>query len=395
MPKLHDDARHVVPAKAVCLPWVGCDAVIQKSLDDLWYLLALLQPRADEVADLLVGLDVPDAITSEHNEFVVLRQRHVDNVRRGADHLLLVSELRLLLVLHVSDRPRQVQVPIDAVVDPRAHRDLLDLASGLLYAAALCAVVGFVVVGELDRLSFTAKHGARVACVGTYNLSLRQQDADSGAPDIVCSASVGVVDRSLVLQAPQQRHLHHDLSSLLPAEGALSLACAKSDWIELCRTESTLGFGVSAAGSSSPVSPSAEEGPEPVDEPFPGPCFSDKISRSCSGERNMSSMVWKPCVKASPKALLGGAPPSASRIRRSCLRTSSGRCARTNWATSPPPWPSKTPKIEMPSCSSPRSEIVMWASSMFERQPCIALQPHECVEHAPEADSFSVFGCDK
>mmetsp|Transcript_24946 Transcript_24946/g.74395 ORF Transcript_24946/g.74395 Transcript_24946/m.74395 type:complete len:284 (+) Transcript_24946:134-985(+) len=221
MPKLHDDARHVVPAKAVCLPWVGCDAVIQKSLDDLWYLLALLQPRADEVADLLVGLDVPDAITSEHNEFVVLRQRHVDNVRRGADHLLLVSELRLLLVLHVSDRPRQVQVPIDAVVDPRAHRDLLDLASGLLYAAALCAVVGFVVVGELDRLSFTAKHGARVACVGTYNLSLRQQDADSGAPDIVCSASVGVVDRSLVLQAPQQRHLHHDLSSLLPAEGAL------------------------------------------------------------------------------------------------------------------------------------------------------------------------------
>mmetsp|Transcript_105552 Transcript_105552/g.340403 ORF Transcript_105552/g.340403 Transcript_105552/m.340403 type:complete len:201 (+) Transcript_105552:546-1148(+) len=109
----------------------------------------------------------------------------------------------------------------------------------------------------------------------------------------------------------------------------LSRACARSDWMELCRMDTTRGFGVSPSSSPEPPSLSAEE-PEPplaggCEEPGPGACFSARSSRSCSGERSMSSIPWKPCFRASPHVLLL-LPPSLC----SCLRTSSGRCVLQN-----------------------------------------------------------------
>mmetsp|Transcript_58915 Transcript_58915/g.184914 ORF Transcript_58915/g.184914 Transcript_58915/m.184914 type:complete len:281 (-) Transcript_58915:233-1075(-) len=182
MPKLHDDARHVVPAKAVCLPWVGCDAVIQKSLDDLWYLLALLQPRADEVADLLVGLDVPDAVAADHEELVLLASLGELDVWRRADDLLLGPSSGVLLVLEIPKRPRKVQVSVHTVL---ARPGVLDVAAGRLYPALLPRVVGLVVLAQGDGAAPAAEDRPAVARVRNDELVLRDAADAGGAADEV------------------------------------------------------------------------------------------------------------------------------------------------------------------------------------------------------------------
>lgn len=86
-------------------------------------------------------------------------------------------------------------------------------------------------------------------------------------------------------------------------------------------------------------------------------------SSATPGLNFISSSTWiNDSVRASPIF------PSASVLR---FASTSMKCLATNLETSPPPWPSKTPKIAM--CSWPGTyNSAMKASSMLLRHPCIS-----------------------
>mmetsp|Transcript_86550 Transcript_86550/g.269379 ORF Transcript_86550/g.269379 Transcript_86550/m.269379 type:complete len:288 (+) Transcript_86550:1234-2097(+) len=100
------------------------------------------------------------------------------DVRGGADDLLLRLPGRVLLVLQVAYRPREVEVAVDAVL-PGSR--VLHVAAGRLNPLQLRGAVGLVVLAQSHRAACAAQDGAAVARVRHYELGVRDAAEAGGA----------------------------------------------------------------------------------------------------------------------------------------------------------------------------------------------------------------------
>jgi hypothetical protein len=124
--------------------------LVQELVQDASELpLLVADSLLDPLDHILVGLDLPDSIASHNNEIYVLVLYFLD-VRVGGDHLLLWFQVLILFVLHISEGPRQVQVPVDSAP--------ADLPSSSLYSIGLLGVLRLVVETQRHALAADAGH---------------------------------------------------------------------------------------------------------------------------------------------------------------------------------------------------------------------------------------------
>lgn len=108
-----EDGGHVV--HAVLAGAVLADELVEELLEDTGALLFVMEPPADPFYHVFVGLDFPDAIAAHDYEIDAFILELLD-VGVGGDHLLLGGYFQVAFVLEVAQRPRQVQVAVDAAV---------------------------------------------------------------------------------------------------------------------------------------------------------------------------------------------------------------------------------------------------------------------------------------
>mmetsp|Transcript_17291 Transcript_17291/g.49477 ORF Transcript_17291/g.49477 Transcript_17291/m.49477 type:complete len:222 (+) Transcript_17291:701-1366(+) len=137
--------------------------------------------------------------------------------------------------------------------------------------------------------------------------------------------------------------------------------------------------------------------------PFPKDCNSGTLF---AVSWSNSSILWKVLMRAAAMSfsLCPSFPTSTGKEHNSLVK-----CLSTNFATCSPPWPSKTANNAKPrhpavhaadgrrptSLSKRRAGVVMCASSMPSRQPCMQLDAHERCKPpstAPQSESLTVIG---
>ena len=119
----------------------------------------------DEVDTLLGGETVPDTVTGQYNELVVVQvDIMLDGIGERGHHLLAGAEVLVVLVGVVSDGAGERQVAVDTVhIDPAASSN---------DSAGLCNHPGFVVERESLCTAVKGEHCAAVPCVGTNQQTL-------------------------------------------------------------------------------------------------------------------------------------------------------------------------------------------------------------------------------
>mmetsp|Transcript_28482 Transcript_28482/g.66815 ORF Transcript_28482/g.66815 Transcript_28482/m.66815 type:complete len:242 (+) Transcript_28482:428-1153(+) len=88
--------------------------MLQQLLCDGLQLQAFLEPWPHKVANVLVGHDIPNAVTCQNDELIFHRQVANHHVRGGAYHLLLRRQVGSLLVLQIANGTAEIQISVHA-----------------------------------------------------------------------------------------------------------------------------------------------------------------------------------------------------------------------------------------------------------------------------------------
>lgn len=135
---------------------------------------------------------LPDPVAPHYDELIVLLVAvELSDVRLAGDHLLVVAQRCVLLVVEVAEGAREVESAVDA-----AH---VDHSSGLLDALLLLLALGLVVEGKVHRLALAAQHAPRVPRVGHNVLVGCDEDYVSRA-SCVLGDGVAHVDFALLVE---------------------------------------------------------------------------------------------------------------------------------------------------------------------------------------------------
>ena len=121
------------------------------------------QPRVYEVAKILVGHYVPDAIACQHQKLVtlVVPVAHEDlGLRR--DELLTRASALDVFVLVVAESPRHRQQSVHPLYD--------DVPTSLLNPLLFCGQHGLMVARREDWVARSAEHGPRVTAISDVDV---------------------------------------------------------------------------------------------------------------------------------------------------------------------------------------------------------------------------------
>ena len=168
MTDLDDNCGDVIAPEALARGQVLRAAVIQQRLHALFQLLhsrlrVVLIYFIVEESDAFLGLlDVPDAVAGKQEKLGVRGDLKNFDIRLGCHRLVTRFERSVVLVLKVTEGPRQGQYAI--------HTTVFDVAARVLNSFEFNLIVGLVVLRQLDDFSCLGQDSAGVACVGAVYL---------------------------------------------------------------------------------------------------------------------------------------------------------------------------------------------------------------------------------
>lgn len=177
---------HVVAADATSLG-VGGKAVVHHVLADLVQVLLGCNSTADKLNNSLRGLAVPDTITGQNKELVLIGEVVLFNVGKGGDNLVLGGELGALLEFEVTNGAGQGQIAVDtAKVDKAASRCDSALLACILLALVpktsnmICLTLhlGLVVNRQGFSSALNTEYTPRVTSVGLLRVSEAKSDRE-------------------------------------------------------------------------------------------------------------------------------------------------------------------------------------------------------------------------
>ena len=189
--EIDDHDSHVIASNALRCTGIVADDFIQHLAANLNRSL-VVNAIANVFDGLLVCQAVPNSITSKDEKLICWIKGDLNNVGLSGDHLTRRWDTGHLLVFHITNGPREVEIAIDTA-------KLIDKATGRGNAIAFSILQRLVIKGKRFRHSTCpAQNGTRVACVGDrYRVS--DQYSYNG-----CTTSVNWMVRKVANLLPQE-----------------------------------------------------------------------------------------------------------------------------------------------------------------------------------------------
>lgn len=133
---------------------ISSQNLVQHVFHHLLDVFGLPQLASHDVYQSLTVVDVllPNAVTAYQDELVLVGHLELFYVGVTCDHLFVIGQTLVLLVVEVREGAGQIQASVDS-----AH---CDVPACLLDPGLLFSRIRLVVFTEVDRLALPAEHGA-------------------------------------------------------------------------------------------------------------------------------------------------------------------------------------------------------------------------------------------